>query len=201
MLNLFKRLQLKLLRRKAEQMFTTRQSNAVSDMDLHKEITIYYKIADIYDKLRFNKNFPYASQQALEAYRMAAGLNDINAQFIVGKRLLEQGQFWQDIKKTIFACKAHDKYMQSTYDEAFVYLESAMAKGHMASKRLLGFAYIRGLGVAQDREKGLRMIVESIEQENAWDNAEKIVVSLGLNKAEFFSSITSLRNKTQMPPQ
>lgn len=194
MFTFYRRWQINSLRRKAERLVQGRHANNVSDSELRKEIQLYYKIAALYDRVRFNKRFPYAQERALEAYRAASALGDINGQFIVGKRLIEKGVFWDQLKKTIFACKAHDKYARDCYEEAFVYLQSAMQSGHLSAKRLLGLAQIRGWGTPIDKQKGLQLIIDSIEQEGSWDKTEKIAAELGMDKAEFFSSIAARKN-------
>lgn len=187
------RIKLKSMIKKATAMHNTRQNNAVSDILIKKELVLLYSIAKIYDEYQFHKKFPHAREYALEAYRAAAALNDINAQYVVGKRLLDEGKFWDSLQKTLFACSAHQKYSANSYTEAFVYLDSAEAAGNPFAKRLKGLAFVNGWGVEKDNDKGFSLVVDSIDQENAWDRATKIFEETGLNKPEFFSSIMSIR--------
>ena len=48
-----------------------------------------------------------------------------------------------------------------------------------------------------DKKVGFELIVESIEQENSWDKVPQIFASMGLNKPEFFSALTQLRNNKE----
>lgn len=193
MIGWFMRLKLKSMTKKATSLHRYRQDNAVSDILINKELTLFREIATLYDKYQFNKRFPNAREYALEAYRAAASLNDTNAQYIVGKRLLEQGKFWDSLQQTVYMCSVHQKYAAEAYKEAFVYLDSAEAAGHALAKRLKGLAYINGWGVEKNKDQGFSLVVDSIDQENSWDRATKIFDEIGLNKPEFFASIMSIR--------
>ena len=193
MIGWFIRLQIKSMTKKASAMHHNRQDNAVSDIAISKELGLLYEIAKIYDRYQFSKKLPHARELALEAYRAAAALNDSNAQYIVGQRLLEQGKFWDSLKSSLYACNAHLKYATDTYTEAFAYLDAAEAAGHPLAKRLKGLAYINGWGLEKNSDKGFALVVDSIGQENAWARATKIFEEIGLNKPEFFSSIMSIR--------
>lgn len=193
MIGWYIRLRLKSFNKKAAAMMRHRQSNAVSDVVLQKEVALYYKIARIYDKYKRHKKFPYGRECALEAYRAAAGLNDVNAQYTVGQRLLENGKFWDTFHNTAYECNAHKKYATDAYTEAFVYLDAAEASGHALAKRLKGLAYINGWGKPKDSEHGYSLVVDSIDLENSWGRATKIFEELHLNKSDFFSSIMSIR--------
>ena len=193
----FKRWKLKSLKKKAANLFKHRQANQVADAQIKKEIALYYSIAEIYDKNRFNKKWPNAELHAIENYRAAASLSDKEAQYIVGQRLLEQGKFWDEFQQSIYECQAQKDNAEKVYKEAFSYLESAEKLEHPLAKRLIGVAYINGWGVASDTDRGFKLVVESIEQEGTWNDATKIFESLDLNKPEFFSAIMSLKNKQQ----
>lgn len=186
---------LKKLIKKAAFYYKNRQANAVSDNQIAKEVGICYRIASIYDKNRFSKKFPHAKEYALEYYRLAASLNDVKATYIVGNRLLEEGKFWQALSNTHLQCKAHEKYSELYFREAFAYLEKADENNYPLAKRLLGLAYINGWGVEVQSEKGFKMVVDSIEQEGSWDKATDLFKELGLNKPEFFTALMEMRNK------
>ena len=179
--------------KRATAMHNHRQNNAVSDVAIKKELVLLEQIAELYEKHQFHKKFPHAREYALEANRAAASLNDVHGQYIVGKKLLEEGKFWDSLQKTLFACNAHQKYAAAAYEEAFVYLNAAEAAGNPLAKRLKGLAYVNAWGVEKDNNKGFSLVVDSIDQENAWDRATKIFEETGLNKPEFFSSIMSIR--------
>ena len=177
------------LQKKITLLYKQRQSNSVSDADLAKEIAYNLELAEYYDKKRWNTHFPYAELLAQEAYRAAASLNDVNAQYLLSKRLVKMARFWQERSQGIYAMQVHQRYANDLYEEAFAYLETAEKQGHALAKRLHGLAYINGWGVEKEEEKGFQMVVDSIEQEKAWDRATQIFTELGLNKSEFFSSI------------
>ncbi len=189
----FIRLKIKSRLKRATAMYNNRQNNPVSDQVIKREITLLYEIAKLYDKNQFHKKFPHAADYALEAYRAAAAINDPNAKYLVGQRLLDKGKFWDSLKKTAFNCSVHKKYASDAYEEAFVYLDAAEAAGHALAKRLKGLAFVNGWGVEKNNDKGFSLIVDSIDQEQAWDRATKIFDEIGLNKPEFFSSIMSIR--------
>ncbi len=190
----WKRWKLNSLRKKARNMMLSREKGNVSDLELKKEIALHYHIAAFYDKYRYDKTLPYAREMALEAYRAAASLQDSNAQFIIGERLIDLGRFWQDYKDTPYHCKVHDRYAADIFEEAFAYLEAAEAQQHPKAKRLRGLAFINAWGVAEDQDKGFKLVVDSIDMEQAWDRATQIFEETGLNKPDFFSTIMSLRH-------
>lgn len=189
------RLKLKSMAKKAMVMNKNRLHSPVSDEIMKKEIELLYAIAKLYDKYRFHKKFPFGAQSAIEAYRVAASLNDPNAQYIVGQRLLEQGKYWDSFKGTPFESAVHQRYASDVYREAFAYLDSAEATGHALAKRLKGLAFINAWGVEKNSDKGFALVVDSIDLEKSWDRATKIFEEIGLNKPEFFSSIMSIRQK------
>lgn len=193
----FTRMKIRSLSKKAMALFKNRQNNAVSEADEKREIAIYLELAKLYDQSIYNKKIHNAKEYALECYRAAGSLNDINSQYIVAERLMENGKFWSKMKNSLFACSAHSNYAENAFKESFVYLQSAEEKGHPLAKRLHGLAYIHGWGVDIDEDKGFKLVVDSIEQENAWDRATEIFKELGLNKPEFFSSIMSMRKSQE----
>lgn len=189
MFNFLKRMKIKKLKKKLELLFNNRQTNPATDEELHKEIQLAFELGKMYDNLRFNKGFPHADLLALEAYRIAASLEDTKALYILAERMIERGKFWDELRAETHACKAHDKYAKDTYEEAFVYLKAAEDKGNFLAKRLHGLCYINGWGVDSSPDHGFKLVIKSIEQEGAWDRATEIFKELGLNKPEFFSYI------------
>ncbi len=194
-MNIFKRLKLRSLKKKALAMAKTRQTEAVSDVAIKKEILLYLEIAAIYDKYQHDRKTPNAEWLAIENLRAAADLHDANAQYQVGKRFLEKGKFWDEIRATIYASDIHDRYATDNYDEAFLYLKSAEDQNHALAKRLYGLAYIHGWGVPQDQDQGFKMVIDSIDLEGSWDKATEIFKQLGLNKPEFFNKILQFRQQ------
>lgn len=183
------------LTKKATTLYKHRQNNKVNDSAINKEIAIYLALAKLYDKLSFNKKFPNARDYAIECYRAAAGLNNVEALYIIGKRLLEQAKFKVNLDHTLYTSKSHEKYANLLFDEAYAFLEAAEDAGHTLAKRLRGLAFINGWGVSADKEKGFQLVVDSIEMENKWDQATKIFEELGLNKPEFFTALMNHKSK------
>lgn len=187
MINFFKKKQIQSLIKKAQQFKQARLHTQPAETEIAKENKLYYKLAEIYEKLRYNKDFPRAETYVSESYRSAALLGDANASYLFAKELLEKGKFWQKMNKSVFACKAHEKYATDAYEEAFAYLNEAIKRGHPLAKRLVGLATINGWGVPKNLEQGFEMVVASIEQEGTWDKATQIFEQLGLNRPEFFA--------------
>ena len=85
--------------------------------------------------------------------------------------------------------------MGQLYEEAHAYLSSSEGFQHVEARRLHGLCYINGWGVAEDQERGFKLVVESIEIEQSWDRVPQIFASIGLNKPEFFSALTKMRGE------
>jgi TPR repeat protein len=130
---------------------------------------------------------------ANECYRAAALAGSVNAQYIFGKRRFDEGKFWQQWRQGIYGLPVHETYAKQMYEEGFIFLKKAIENGSFLAKRLYGLAYIHGLGVAKDQDQGFKLIIQSVDDEKAWDKATKIFEELGLNTPEFFSSIMALR--------
>lgn len=188
----FKKFKLGRLRKKVHHLSQIRQTNDVSDLVLNKEILIYKKIGKIYDAMQPNRKFPYLREMAIESYRLAADLGDLESMRIVGERLLNLGKFWESMDNTLYFNKIHEVYKKNYFDEAFKYLNSANDLGDILSKRLLGLSYINGWGGVCDVDKGLNCIVQSLDLEDSWSRASQIFSELGLDKPEFFSKLTKL---------
>ena len=186
---------LKTLKRKAEAYFKFRQTNQVSDTVIAKEVALYYRMAKLYDKSIHKKKFANAELLALENYRAAAALGNAEAQYIVAKRLIEKGKFWDTMIDSFYYCRAHEQYRKQCDEEAFVYLQSAEDFGHALAIRLHGLAYINGWGEQEDKTKGFQLVVASIEKDNAWHRATQIFDEIGLNKPEFFSYIMKAKEQ------
>jgi hypothetical protein len=84
-------------------------------------------------------------------------------------------------------------YAGGSFREALGFVIAAQNHGHILAKRLHGLAYINGWGLEVDRDKGFQFVVDSIEDENAWDRATKIFEEIGLNRPEFFSTMMQMR--------
>ena len=165
--------------------------NQPNEESLKKEKAAYFQLAKIYQSVIGNKKFPLAREMLLECYRAAAGIEDATAQYLLGKYLLEEARFREDLQANgLFASPSNDRQSKMLYEEAHAYLIAAQTLRHIEAKRLYGLCYINGWGVEADKKKGFDLVVESIEQENSWDKVPQIFAAMGLNKPEFFSALT-----------
>lgn len=174
----------------------SRVLNQPSDEVIAKEIALYHQLAGIYSSLHGNKKCPFAREMLLAVYRAASTLDDSTSQYLLGKTLLEEGKFRENLQREgVFASDSNERQMQERYVDAHAYLVAAMASNHIQARRLHGLSYINGWGFPVDKNKGFELIVESIEQENSWDNVPQIFKEIGLNKPEFFSALMQRRHK------
>lgn len=191
-----KRFKIRKLTKKLKAMQLNRIHNQPPDEVLAKEIGFYHELATIYNSLIGNKAYPFASEMASACLRGAASLDDSEAQYQIGKKLLDEAKFREQCEHDgLFASPSNERQMHQHYEEAHAYLQTADKLGHTLAKRLLGLCYINGWGVTSDKDKGFELVVASIEQENSWDKVPQIFESIGLNKPEFFSALTRHRNK------
>jgi TPR repeat protein len=191
--------QLNSLLKKAARLYKVRQSDTVTKAEIDASVKVHMQLAALYKRLRFNKNFPHAAEYELENYRIVATLENTDALYLLGLSLFERAKFWRSLSTTLYANKIQNKYATGYFEEALVYLQAANERNHAKAKRELGMAYIQGLGLTPDKDKGLQLVVDSIELENAWDKASEIFEQLGLNKPEFFSAILSKRSGNTQP--
>lgn len=190
-MNFLQKRKLNSLKAKVQKLHEQREQGI--SVDVSQEIDACTQLAKFYEKHYFDKGLPHAEIYAFECYRAAAVLGSAQAQYVCGQRLFEKAQFWEQWSNSIFGQTIHRKYAQEYYDEAFTYLQEAENSGHALAKRLRGLAFVKGFGVPKDVDKGFILIVESIDQENAWDRVTKIFVDLGLNSPEFFSMLVTHR--------
>ncbi|GGI75922.1 sel1 repeat family protein [Legionella impletisoli] len=195
-MSFFKRFKVKRLIKKAKSMQQSRVHNQPSDEALKKEIGIYYTLAAIFMRKQGRKKWPFAREMALECYRAAASIEDAEAQYILGKELLEEGKFRESLQKgEVFTSPSNERRMKTLYEEALAYIKASENLGHIRAKRMHGLCYINGWGVEQDKKHGFELVVDSIDQEKSWDRVPQIFAAMGLNKPEFFSQLTQMRNK------
>lgn len=186
----FKSLRINRLQKQLRSMQISRLQNQSSSEMLQKELASYLKLAKIYEKLIGNKKFPFARIQALACYRAAASLDDMQAQFILGKKLLEEAKLRDTLQHNeLFTSESNEIFMRELYKEAHAFLLEAEKKQHINAKRIRGLCYINGWGVPVDKDLGFDLVVASIEQENSWDRVQKIFKELGINKSAFFSEL------------
>lgn len=192
----FKRFKMNRLIKKLKWLSQHRSLNQPTPEQLKNEIDYYRKLAQIHLALIGHKKYPFARQMVQACYRAAAALEDVEAQFLVGKGLLEEARFLEDLDKSkVFATPVNARNMKQLYEEAHAYLQTAAKLNHIQAKRLLGLCYINGWGVSVDKKAGFSMVVESIDQEKSWDKIPQIFASIGLNKPEFFSALADFRHK------
>lgn len=198
MFKFFKIRKLKRLLKKASLMYGHRLNNPVSDTVLAREISLYKKIAALYDALKYSPTYPFGREQALQSYRMAADLGDVESMRIMGQRLLEQGKFWLSYADTIFENKVHALYASRSFESAFAFLNSATKQHDPQAMRMLGMMYINGWGIEADVDKGIKLIVDSIEIEGAWQRSTEIFNELGLmSQPEFFTKLMAIKSNSQ----
>ena len=190
-----KKFKIKRLIKKLKSMQEGRVHNQSNAEDLKKEMAGYHKLAIIYQSLVGKKKYPYAREMILECYRAATKIDDPIAQYILGKDLLQEARFRENLQlEGVFASPSNERQMSQLYEEAHAYLLAAEQLNHFEAKRMRGLCYINGWGVGLDKKTGFELIVDSIEQENSWDKVPQIFASMGLNKPEFFSALTQRRS-------
>ncbi len=188
------RWKIKRIVKKLKAMQANRVNNQPGDEVLKKEIGYYFELANIYKRLTGNKKYPQALLMHEECLRAAAGLDDAEANYQLGKRLLDEAKFRENLEKEgVFNSEVNSKKSYQLYSEAHAYLSAAMNLGHIEAKRLKGLCLINGWGVDADKNAGFELVVASIEQEGAWDRVPQIFASIGLNKPEFFAAIMQRR--------
>ena len=191
-----KRFKINKIVKKIKVMQQSRVLNQPSDESVAKEIALYHQLAAIYTSLLGHKKCPFAREMLLAVYRASSTLDDSMAQYLLGKTLLEEGKFRDNLQQEgVFASESNERQMQERYVDAHAYLLAATALNHIQAKRLHGLSYINGWGLPADKNKGFELIVESIEQENSWDRVPQIFKEIGLNKPEFFSALMQRRHK------
>ncbi len=172
-----------------------RVHNQPGEEALKKEVAGYHKLAIIYKSLEGKKKYPFAKDMVLECYRAASTIDDPIAQYMLGKNLLEEAKFRENLQLNgVFSNPSNQRQMHQLYEEAHAYLLAAEQLNSIDAKRLHGLCYINGWGVDPDKKKGFDLIVDSIEQENSWDKVPQIFATMGLNKPEFFSALTQHRS-------
>jgi TPR repeat protein len=181
--------------KKLSAMQRNRVHNQPTDDMLKTEIVGYQELASMYQSLCGNKKYPFARELSLECYRAAAALEDADAQYWLGKQVLDEAKMRQKLQENgLFASPSNERRMQIDFEEAHAYLSAAEKLHHIQAKRLHGLCYINGWGVEADKKKGFELVMASIDQENSWDKVPQIFASIGLNKPEFFSELTQFRN-------
>ena len=189
-----KRFKIRQLTKKLKAMQQNRIHNQPPDEVLAKEVSYYHQLAGIYNSLIGKKAYPFASDMASACLRAASTLEDSEAQYLLGKKLLDEAKLREQLQKGgLFASPSNERQMNQLYEEAHVYLQASERLGHIQAKRLRGLSYINGWGVTADKDQGFDLVVASIEQENSWDRVPQIFASIGLNKPEFFSALTKHR--------
>jgi hypothetical protein len=176
--------------KKLKAMQANRQHNQPTDDVLKKEIAYYFELAAMYKSLKANKKNPYPHLLHDECLRAAAGLDDAEANYQLGKISLEEAKFRENLEKEgVFKSDVNAKKCHVLYEQAHAYLSAAIALTHVEAKRLRGLCLINGWGLETDKKAGFELVVASIEDEGAWERVPQIFAAIGLNKPEFFSAI------------
>jgi hypothetical protein len=184
------------LYKKIKLLKAARQAEQTSDASIKKEINYYLQLAKLFEKLKYNKSYPYAGLTAVECFRAAASLDDAEANYILGKYLLEEAKYRASLQSQMILDSTNNEARAiSQFKEAHAYLQHADNLKHVQAKRLRGLCYINGWGVRVDENEGFELVVKSIEQEGSWDKVPEIFESMGLNKPEFFAAIMQRRKK------
>lgn len=170
-----------------------RESNAVPDAMIQKEIGLYMQLVSLFEKSKFDKKLPHAKLQRQESLRAAASLGSTQAQYILSQDFFDLGRFWHAILQTPLKAQVQYDYSAQCFKEALAFVTAAENHGHILAKRLHGLAYINGWGLEIDSDKGFQLVIDSIDEENAWDRVTKIFEEIGLNKPEFFSKMMQMR--------
>ncbi len=164
---------------------------------VHLEIKALWALANYYkNTLLTNSKFPLARLYLFEYLRAAAALNDKQAQYHCALMRFEEGKFYAAWNASNYRRAVHEKLRQEAFDDAFAFLEVAIKNNSFEAKRCQGLAYIHGWGVEKDAAKGFECILDSINMENAWARATKIIEKLHLNSPEFFKALTQYKAKT-----
>jgi len=191
-----KRFKINKIIKKIKVLQQSRALNQPNNEAITKELALYLQLEAIYTSLHGNKKCPYAREMLLAIYRAESMLDDTRAQYLIGKNLLEEGKFRDNLQREgVFASESNERQMRERYVDAHAFLFAAMNSNHILARRLHGLSYINGWGLPTDKDKGFEMVVQSIEQENSWDKVPQIFKEIGLNKPEFFSALMSPRNK------
>lgn len=191
---MLKRWKIRKIIKKLKAMQANRQHNQPADEVLKKEIAYYFELAAIYKSIKANKKVPYAPLLHDECLRAAAGLDDAEANYQLGKINLDEAKFRENLEKEgIFKSDLNDKKSRILYEQAHAYLSAAIALAHIEAKRLRGLCLINGWGLDADKKAGFELVVASIEEEGAWERVPQIFAAMGLNKPEFFSAIMQHR--------
>jgi len=191
-----RRFKINRLTKKIKSMQQSRLHNPPGEEALKKERADYHKLATIFKSLQGKKRYPFAHEMVLECYRASAVIDDSVAQYELGKSLLDEAKFRDDLQqKGIFANPSNERQAKQLFEEAHAYLLAAQTLGHIEAKRLQGLCYINGWGVPADKEQGFDLIVASIEHEKSWP---QIIAAMGLDKQEFFSALTKYRSSNRV---
>jgi len=191
-----KQFKIKRLQKQLKVLSAARLNHTSTTEATRKEIALYFELAKLHESLARKKKHPLARERALACYRAAAALDNAEAQFLVGQKLLEEARMRDELQESgIFASEANAALLKLIYEDVHGFLLAAEKHQHIKAKRVRGLCYINGWGVPADKDAGFDLVVASIEQENAWDRVQKIFAELGINQSSFFSELFQHRKK------
>lgn len=186
----FKSGKIKRLNKKIKAYKHGRRSDPAASQIVKKELNCYFSLAKIYKKLIGHKKYPFAQIAVYECYRAAAELESAEANYLLGKHLLEDAKYRLSLQHSgVLDSPINAKHAEESFKEAHAYLKAADQLQHVQAKRLRGLCYINGWGVPADKDGGFELVVSSIEMEGSWDKVPQIFAAIGLNKPEFFAAI------------
>ena len=190
----WKKRKLNKLLKKVALLSEIRSTNNVADAVLKREIEMYKKIAVIYLSLVGSRDFKFAKESAYECYRLTAKLGDVESMRVLGEYRLDEGKFWSGYDGTYLNDpEIHPKYAKRCFEEAVSLLKTASNLEDAPSRRLFGLMHVNGWGMEVDIDEGLKLIVNSLDLENSWNDSSRIFAELGLNKPEFFAKLMSMK--------
>ncbi|MBV6539790.1 hypothetical protein HT665_09595, partial [Ursidibacter maritimus] len=96
---MFNRWKIKKIKKNLRGLQANRVNNQPPEEEIKKEIIFYMELAEIYLGFIGRKKFPYAQIMHDEALRLAADLDDPEANFRLGKILLNRAKFRDSIQK------------------------------------------------------------------------------------------------------
>lgn len=186
-MHIFARMKLASLKKTLKKQYELRDAGNAGKLD--ELLKAYLALAAFFEKHSHDAQLPFADLLALENYRAAGKLGSTAAQFRLAELLLERAKFYASCEGTPWNDPGQLVYARAHFDEVYTLLTAAAQAGHALAMRLHGMIHVNGWGMPVNTDQGFKMVIESINMENAWDRATKIFESLGLNSPEFFATL------------
>lgn len=187
-----KRQKIKSLRKQITDLAQRREQGKDGDRD--REVSLLLQLGHLYLKHHHDLKLSHGEMLACEVFRGSASLQSAEGQYLCGKLMLDQGKFWQAMKKSFLATQIQAHYAEQVFKEAFQFLNAAEEQEHALATRLHGMALIHGWGVESNRPAGYERVIKSISLENSWEKSNEIFKALGLNNEEFYAALNKSQN-------